>query len=237
MESRTIKSGSPWCAGGPHLVELLRDAFGAPAVNACSPHHIQVKRDGKTHNVWIDSANGVKFCLAGQTGRAQQASSAASLLDAIRGFQLAESDLTAMRRALELSELITSAKAALPTSGLDCAVFVDAGIKDKRAQISAVRVSFDKDGEHVRAESHPIEAANSTDAEQAAIEFALTWAQPSDVIFCDNQVAVNRARREYGDRVRWLPREQNRAADRVANLRGSKSKRKRRKTKKAPDES
>jgi ribonuclease HI len=130
-----------------------------------------------------------------------------------------------MCRALELSELITSAKAAMPFSGLTRVVFVDAGIKGRQAQIGVVRVAFERDGEHVRAESHPVMAANSTDAEQRAIDFALRWAEPGDIIFCDNQSAVERARRTHGDRIRWLPRGQNRVADQVANLRGKRKKR------------
>lgn len=223
---------SIWCGGGTELVALLRDAFGKDNVLVRSPHHLQVRRESKLHNLWIDSAHVVKYKLADQAGRAEVAQTRRQLLKAIRGHEHADTDLAEMRRALELSELINSAKAALPLSGLSHAVFVDAGIKDDRAQIGVVWVALERDGEHVRAESHPVTAVNSTDAEQAAIDFALQWAGPDEIIFCDNQSAVDRARRTHGNRVRWLPRHQNKAADRVANLRGKKKKTKRRRKRK-----
>ncbi len=222
-----------WCGGGTELVALLRDTFGKENVLVRSPHHLQVRRESKLHNIWIDSAHIVKYKLADQAGRAEVAESPQSLLEAIRGHEHADTDLAEMRRALELSELIDSAKAAMPLSGLSRAVFVDAGIKGNHAQIGVVHVSLESDGEHVRAESHPVAAGNSTEAEQAAIQYALGWAGSGEIIFCDNQSAVARARKAHGDRIRWLPRDQNKVADRVANLRGKNGKRARRRKKKA----
>jgi ribonuclease HI len=224
---------SIWCSGGTELVGLLRDSFGQPSVLICSPHHLQVRRETKLHNIWIDSGCLVKYRLADQAGKAEIAQSSQQLVAAIRGHASDTSDLANMQRALELSELIDSAKAALPYSGLSCAVFVDAGLRNGQAQIGIVRVSIEADGEHVRAESHPVIASNSTEAERSAIEFALQWAGQNDVIFCDNQVAVDLARQTNGDRIRWLPRHQNKIADRVANLRGKKKRRRRKKKAKA----
>jgi hypothetical protein len=223
-----VISDPTWCAGGTELVALLRDAFGKDHVLVRSPHHVQVRCETKLHNIWIDAANLVKFKLADQAGRAEVAGSSGQLLAAIRGHDHTETDLAQMRRALELSELIDSAKAAMPLSGLSRAVFVDAGIKDGQAQIGVVRVSLEADGEHVRAESHPTRARNSNEAEQAAVEYALAWAGPDEVIFCDNRSAVDRARNVHGARVRWLSRNHNKAADRLANLRGKRKKRRKR---------
>jgi ribonuclease HI len=216
-----------WCRGGTELVTLLGDAFGKDNILVRSPHHLQVRRESKLHNLWIDAAHVVKYKLADQAGKAEVAKTQRQLLEAIQGHELAKTDLAEMRYALELSELIDSAKAAMPLSGLSQAVFVDAGMKGNRAQIGLVQVSFERDGEHVRAESHPITASNSTEAEEAAINFALQWAAPDEIIFCDNQVAVERATKTHGNRVRWLPRQQNKVADRVANLRGKNKKRRR----------
>jgi hypothetical protein len=218
-----------WCSGGLELVRLLRDTFGKDNVLVRSPHHIQVEQERALHNVWIDSLNLVKYKLADQAGRAQIASTPEQLLQAISGHDHDSSDLANMRQALELSKLIDSAKAALPLCGVSRAVFVDAGSKDGQAQIGVVQVAIEPDGEHVRAESHPCAATGSNAAEQAAIQYAASWAGPDIFIFSDNRAAVERARKEHGDRVRWLPREQNRVADRVANLRGSKKKKRRRK--------
>jgi ribonuclease HI len=229
MARRYTTGAAIWCGGGTALVALLHDGFGKDSVFVRSPHHIQVRHKAKVHNIWIDSAGVVKYKLADQAGRAEIAKSSRGLFEAIQGHEDAKSDLTEMRRALELSELIDSAKAAL--AGLSHGIFVDAGIKDGQAQIGVVRVSFETDGEHVRAESRPVFAANSTEAEQTAIEYAIGWADPDEVIFCDNQVAVRRVSKTHGNRIRWLPRQHNKAADRLANLR-TKGRRRRGKRKK-----
>jgi ribonuclease HI len=130
--------------------------------------------------------------------------------------------------------LIDSAKAALPLCGVSRAVFVDAGLVGDQAQIGVVQVAIEADGEHVRAESHPCLAKDSNAAEEAAIQYAVTWAGPELPIFSDNQSAVQRARKRYGERIRWLPRSQNRVADRVANMRG-KNKKRRKKRRRKPE--
>ncbi len=231
MNVRTSSEAAAWCRGGTELVRLLGDTFGKESVIVCSPHHIQVRQQSTLHNIWIDASQIVKYQLAGQAGRAVIATSPQQLLGAIRGHDHADSDLVNMRKALELSDLIVSAKSALPLCGVSRAVFVDAGIKDDRAQIGVVQVGREADGEHVRAESHPCDAKTSSAAEAAAIEYASTWAAPETLIFSDNRTAVERARKTHGDRIRWIPRGQNRVADRVANLRGKKKRKRRRKRK------
>ncbi len=222
-----------WCNGGSHLVRLLGDTFGKENVSVRSPHHIHVRQQSALHNIWIDSLNVVKFKLADQAGGAHIACSPRQLLQAIRGHDHDATDLVNMQRALELSELIDSAKAALPLCGVSSAVFVDAGIKSGQAQIGVVQVTIESDGEYVRAESRPSVATQSNEAEDAAIEYAVTWAAPELLIFNDNRSSVDRARAKYGNRIRWLPRNQNKVADRVANLR-SKNKKRRRKRKRKP---
>jgi hypothetical protein len=238
MSSISSSQSLAWCGKPSDLVTLLRTEFGKGSILIRSPHHLQVKREAQIHNVWIDSRGNVKFLLAGQAGRAQIAESALELLKAIATHDSETSTLAEMQRALELPELIRSAKAAFPFAGLSRAVFVDAGIKGKTAQIGIVKVSIEADGEHVRAESHPTAYGDSNEVERVAIEFALKWADADDVIFCDNQAAVVRAQATCGDRVRWLPRHHNRVADGVANLRSTSKKKKRRRRsrkKKKPD--
>lgn len=202
-------------------------------MTVCSPHHVQVKLDGNGHNLWIDSTNVVKYKLAGQAGKAKIASSFAQLINVMSQHGERNTDLVNMRQALELTELIASARRCLPQSGAARAVFVDAGFKEGQARIGVVEVAIQSDGEHVKAESHPCVATNIDLAETEAIQFAIGWTDPDVLIFCDNQQAVNRGRQQHGDRVRWLPRESNRVADQVANVRQtSKKKRRGRKAKK-----
>ena len=232
MNGRPNATLAAWCSDGTALVQLLRDNFGQESVLVRSPHHIQVRNAEAIHNLWIDSHNIVKFKLADQAGRAEIVRSAKHLLRAISGHDHDATDLADMRKALELSELIKSAKAALPLSGVSRAVFVDAGLNERQAQIAVVEVSIEADGEHVRAESRPVQASDPNTAEQAAIDYAVTWSAPGVFIFCDNQSVVDRARLKYGDRIRWLPRDRNKVADRVANLRGKKKKRRKPRTRK-----
>lgn len=213
-------------------MRLLCDTFGKDHVLVRSPHHIQVQQQSALHNIWIDSSHVVKYKLADQAGRAHVARSPQQLLQAVRRHSHDVTDLVNMRKALELSELIDTAKAALPLCGVPSAVFVDAGMKEGQAQIGVVQVSIEADGEYVRAESRPSVATQSHAAEDAAIEYAATWAAPELLIYCDNRSSVDRARAKHGDRIRWLPRGQNKVADRVANLRGTKKKRRRKRNRK-----
>ena len=228
------KSTTAWCTGGSDLVRLLSETFGKDNVLVRSPHHIQVRQQSALHNIWIDSFNGVKYKLADQAGRAEVACTPQQLLQAISRHDHDATDLVNMQRALELSDLIDSAKAALPLCGVSSAVFVDAGIKHDRAQIGVVQVTIEGDGEYVRAESRPSDARQSNAAEDAAIAYAVTWAASELLIFSDNRSSVDRARATYGDRIRWLPRHQNKVADRVANLRGTKKKKRRNRKRKRP---
>ncbi len=225
MNGRMNAATATWCSDGAALVRLLRDNFGQDNVAVRSPHHIQVRLLPAIHNLWIDSHNVVKYKLAGQAGHAEISRSGKQLLQAISGHNHDATDLADMRKALELSELIKSAKKALPLAGVSRAVFVDAGLNERQAQIAVVEVSIESDGEHVRAESRPVVASDPNTAEKAAIDYAVTWSAPGVFIFCDNQSVVDRARDQYGDRIRWLPRERNKIADGVANLRGKKKKR------------
>ncbi len=222
-----------WCKGGPELVRFLGERFGKDHVLVRSPYHVQVVQGPAIHNIWIDASCVVKYRLADQAGCAKMCSSANELLRVISGHDHSASDLTKMRTALELTDLIDSAKSALPLSGESQAVFVDAGLKDGRAQFGVVQVAVEADGEHVRAESHPCVAKTSDAAEEAAIQYAITWAAAGTVIFSDSKSAVDRARKRHGKRVRWLPRTQNKIADRVANLRGTKKKRRKKRKRKS----
>lgn len=222
-----------WCKGGPELARLLGERFGKENVFVRSPYHLQVAQGAAIHNIWIDGAHVVKYRLADQAGGARICSSAKELVRVISGHDHDTSDLANMRKALELSELIDSAKKSLPSSGESRAVFVDAGFTDGRAQFGVVEVAIEADGQHVRAESHPCLADTSDAAEEAAIEYAVTWAAADTVIFSDSKSAVERTSKKHGERVRWLPRNQNRVADRVANLRGPKKKHRRKRKRKS----
>ena len=220
---------SRWCRNGVELVELLRDSFGREQVLIRSPYHLQVCIAKSIHNIWIDGQGSVKFRLADQAGTAIAAQSIKDLVKAIRGFDRDSSDLVNMQRALELTRLIDSARRRLPLCGAARAAFVDAGFKGGQGQIGVVEVRVDENGEHVRAESHPCQVQSIHHAEVAAIELAVTLV-PADVfIFSDSQSAVQEMSASFGDRIRWLPREENKAADKLANMRGpAKSRKKKR---------
>jgi hypothetical protein len=214
---------SRWCRNGVELVELLRDSFGREQILIRSPYHLQVCIGKLVHNIWIDGSGGVKFRLADQAGTAIAAQSIKDLVKAIRGFDRDSSDLVNMQRALELSRLIESARRHLPLCGGSQAAFVDAGFKNGQGQIGVVEVRVDDDGEHVRAESQPCQVKSIHYAEVAAIQLAVMLVAKDVFIFSDNQSAVQKMSAEFGDRIRWLPRDENKAADKVANMRGTAS--------------
>ena len=227
-----------WCTGGVDLVRILGERFGKERVVVRSEYHLQVKEDDDVHNIWLDAKNRVKYKLADHAGPAVEAVSLKVLLRALRAYDKEDTDLVNMREALELSQLIDQARAALPACEVPKAVFVDAGFKEGKARIGVVLVEVDDAGEHVSAEAHPCKADNINDAEAAAIDFALWWSAPEIPIFSDSQSAVSRYQGMHNDRIKWLPRKQNKIADSVANVRSkastkSRSRKRKKKAKKA----
>jgi hypothetical protein len=222
MTGRMPTTADVWCRGGLQLVRLLRDTFGKERVRVRSPHYIQVELQSGLHHIWLNSSNVVKYKLAGQSGSAQVASTPQQLLRVISGHEELPDQLPRMRRALDLIDLINSAKAAQELTGASHVVCVAAGRWGNQAEFGVVEISLDADGQHVRVECHPCTATDLDAAEEAAIQYAVDWAPAEVCIFSESRSAVVRACNEHGQRIHWLPPEQHRSSGALAASRPNK---------------
>ena len=207
----------------PHYADAataLVDAFGKQRVRINTEYHITViaTKGKENHDVWIPKSGGAKYRLAG----ARRPKVARHVADVISAIALVDgghikTDLTFAREAFDIAELVTDAQAAMPADQQE-AVFVDAGWKDGIAQIGFVRLKRVPHGFDVSAASWPEVTKHAAAAEQSAIEHGASFA-PNAVIYSDCQTMVEQMQGVYGERLVWLPRERNRAADRIANRR------------------
>lgn len=194
------------------LIETLANAFGRERVLVHTEHHLQVADGPRKHDVWLGKY-GLKWKLAGS--RNVSHGSPERLIDRINGYDPARTDLSEMHAALELSRSINEAGRLAVANKITRGVWCDAGFKDGKAQISVVKI----DGDFVAANAEPRQVANIHDAEYAAIKFAMSVYDMDDTlpIFSDSRSAVDVVSLP---RVRWIPREKNKVADGLANLRG-----------------
>jgi hypothetical protein len=108
-------------------------------------------------------------------------------------------------KLLEKSTLIESYEEVLKIITVDDAVYVDAGFKNGKSKIAVV-----KPGKDILIKT--IQADSAIDAEKQAVQFALEQYK-NETIYTDCKSAV------ICDRVKWIPRMLNKAADAFANLR------------------
>lgn len=95
-------------------------------------------------------------------------------------------------------------------------IFVDAGWKNGKARAAIIKSEANGDMDIA---VRTIEAQSSYHAELWAIGFALEHWPCEDTIHSDCKVAVEATAHP---RVVWIPREQNKQADSLGNMRGSK---------------
>lgn len=190
-----------------HFIRKLGDAFGAANVHIRTQYHVQVSSPRGFHNIWHGN-EGFKLQLVGQ--KAWQYSKPSKIIDLIRKYQPADTDLGRMEAALSLSALI---KRAIKENKVG--VFVDAGWKNGMAKIAAIFVNGDRITAESFVESHP----DNTSAEVAAIRFGLQHflIKPPPIIFSDCKNAISIVGHP---RVHWIQRDNN-VADKIGNLRGA----------------
>jgi hypothetical protein len=196
------------------LSQMLAEAFGKERVFVRTEYHIQVSAgQGKQpHDIWVTKFGQIKWRLSGsrQTG----GGGPRKLIDKIGGHRHETTDLANMQAAVELSRSINLAGELASQNNIKSGVFVDAGFKSGRARISVVAIL----GESVDAIAEPIEAPDINAAELIAVERALNkYPDPSLIIYSDSKSCVVSL---SNPRVKWIPRDRNRTADRIANLRG-----------------
>lgn len=193
--------------------KMLAEAFSPEAVKVCSQYHIQVSTRGGKHNVFSDKSGALKMQLHGKRHPKSYASVRA-IITAIQSYDPKSSDLSRIKSAVDLAEFIGVAKHYMP-DGADCAVFVDAGWKDGIGNIAIVELRRMPLGIRVIAHSEFIETESSHTAEMQAIIEGLAF-NTLATVFSDCKSAVDS---HPCDRVKWIPRERNKIADRIGNRR------------------
>lgn len=198
----------------PRLVEILATEFGKENILVHSEYHVQVVVSGTTkkHDVWLNRFGQLKWKLS--HSRDVSSGSHDKMLHRMRRHDVKKTDFAEMQNAQQLSNAIARVSRLASENHIQRGIFCDAGFKDGRARISIIAVL----GDEVEAFSHPMEATSIDVAERAAIDRALAkYNDDTLCIYSDSQSVVQ----SFGSpRIRWIPRGQNRDADRLANLRG-----------------
>ena len=97
------------------------------------------------------------------------------------------------------------------------AIFTDAGFKEGRARIAAVKVLGDEiTAKSLKNVEKVCDIKTIQDAEKAAIEYGLGL-DADLIVYNDNKGACESFN---SPRVKWLPREHTKAPDKLASMRG-----------------
>jgi hypothetical protein len=182
--------------------ELICKLVEEHAAIVRTQHHIQLPCGNGFHDVWILADNEIKWRLYGNRSIQVVEGSPEKLLHKLTSYDPSKSDLSWMQSLTAFLKRIEG----------KTGVYVDAGWKKGKAKICAVRLGpNDEKDIYVRT----ISALNIGDAELAAIKLAVV-AWPNDLpIYCDNKQAVDR----WPEVATWIPREQNKVADKLGNMR------------------
>lgn len=222
---RTVRIPSVvWRASIENVAQCLGKHFH-DSVIVNSAYHIQVKDGSKKHDVWVTIEGYVKFKLYGNA-RARFAHSAQGLVEAIKSHKAHRTNIAKANEALRLSQLLRTSQAELPLDELE-AVFCDAGFKDGIGTAAAVYVHRTENGIEAISRVYPLgQVKDIAQAEYHAIVLGASLVRlvadsPLCPIYSDSQSVVRRAQNEpgVGSQVRWLGRDKNKAADRLANMR------------------
>lgn len=165
-------------------------------------HHAQIELgDGRKHDFWIaDQGYVLKVKLAGQRS-AEEYESVNQLRSALDAYSYEQTDLADLKR---MERLVALAK-GMP------GVWVDAGWKRGVGKIAVIATYGNGFDAHMRT----VETDNSLLAEKEAIALAKRLYPEAPIIFtdCKSLASVEHA-------IQWVPRENNKAADRIGNMRG-----------------
>jgi len=185
------------------LVSKLVEKFGSDVVR--SAYHVQILSNKGPHDIWINKFNEIKFKLVGNRNSKDNVS-IDFIIQSVQSTQ--KSHFDKMREMLDLAKFVNECE---QRARGEIAIFTDAGFKGGNARIAAVFVN----GDNIEAKSQLIEAVNNSIAEFSAIKLGLSMHSAAPV-YNDNQSIVLTMQNE---RVKWLSRTQNKAADQIGNMR------------------
>lgn len=187
------------------LIKLLSINFG-DSVKVRSQYHIQVNSSKGYHDIWLNSQGEMKFKLAGNRN-ALMNNDVNFIVNQIKLNH--KSHLDKMNEMLDLAKFINKCEKLSKETGI--AIFTDAGFKDGKARIAAVYVN----GNDIEAKSKLIEVDSVSSAEAEAIRLGIEM-NPYAIVYNDNESIVKSMN---NNRIKWIPREENKAADRIGNMR------------------
>lgn len=179
------------------LIRTLIEVYGAIVR---SEYHLQIPVGDHFHDIWIGN-KGLKWRLQGM--RYSESGWEEDLLQRLGRYNVTDSDLAWMRSLTAFINKIAG------RSG----VHVDAGFKNGISQIAIVLCTGHGCAEIVT--HRTLECRNINEAELLAIKMAYDkW--PDRQVFSDSHHAATAAG------AKWIPRERNKIADALGNLRGVK---------------
>lgn len=181
---------------GEKLLERLSQEF---VVHVRSAYHFQIDTGKGYHNLWF-SKGLLKLQLYGNSGWHYVTES--KLLKELRAYNPGNTDLARMRSITAfISEVVGRT-----------GIFVDAGWKNGKAKVAIIKSVSNGDMDIT---VRMIDAENSYAAEEWAILTAAELHPGKEPIFSDCQAAATKH-----PRAEWIPREQNKQADSLGNMRG-----------------
>jgi hypothetical protein len=199
------------------VVERLVHAFGAPAVKVCTEYHIKVASGG-SHNVYLNSRDkSIRLQLCGKR-RLTEHHSVNDVISRITQHNENKTDIAAMREALRLGESIQHAYHVLLDRQLEKAIFVDAGFKDGQAKAAAILVHSNGDVD-VRVRAIEIDTSGQAEVRAVLLGMELRGDDDDIHIFTDCQSIFGIHEVKNAKNVHWIPRQRNKAADRLSNMR------------------
>lgn len=181
------------------LVERLSALY---TVHVRSQYHIQVETPNGPHNIWFSKGR-MQFEPCGSAG--WKYVTTAKLLHELERYDYSRSDRAAM---IELSKLIEKAK---DRTG----IFTDAGYLDGIGKLAVVRTYESGD---LDITVRIVEAESNIEAERLAVLLAMRLHPGDDPIHTDCQPVAA----DY-TRAVWIPRKQNKKADKFGNLRNGRT--------------
>jgi hypothetical protein len=208
------------------LVTVLGEMFGRDAVQINGVYHVQVRtpvpnseppRTRVVHEIWLRGTGEFRVRRYGES-QTRLLYSIEDVQQYLEQHHAGDTALARAAKALDMVKLESHALRCMPREGLQAA-FCDAGWRLYQAQLGVVVVTRTRHGLALHVRRVPLQTKSVEEAEYRAIKLAASMVGKWTPIMSDSQHAVERARQEYGTRVSWISRDQNRAADQVAHTR------------------
>lgn len=204
-----------------NLISSLVAAFGSSSVKVNTEYHIQVQSRSAIngwHDIYLNSKGDMSLRLKGKRSGIV-VYSARDIISRITQYQETKTELASMREALKLGESIQHANRVLIDHNIPSAIFVDGGWKDGKAKIAAILVREDGDVD-VKIRSIECDSSSQTEVRAVLLGYELRRSDDTDIpIFTDCQAVLGHSLISHVGNVHWVPRNRNKGADRLSNMR------------------